>query len=155
MAGRPPFQLKQKPRRDETNGQKHVVKMLRAYLPDQVWWTVSLSGIRLPMEVAVEAKRMGMQKGAPDFSFVFPDKTGLTRYIDLKTPTGSLTFEQRMLMRRVGKDNFKVCIVHPHVPGRTWAEFKATIDPWLAGAGLAWLTDTESVQREARRRAAA
>lgn len=151
MADRPTFKLRRKNRSDESDGQKHVVRKLRAYLPARIWWTVSLSGIRLPPHIAAEAKRMGMERGAPDFSFVFPD--GVTRYIDLKTEQGSLTLEQRQLRRRVGEDDFAVCHVYATAPHRTWAEFKAVLDRWMEPyEGLTWLTDAESVAREMRRR---
>lgn len=146
------FTLKRQNRSDEADGQVLIVERLRAYLPDEVWWTVSLSGIRLPLQVAVKAKKMGMQKGAPDFSFVLRD--GGTRYIDLKTVDGDLTPEQKRLRQMVGAHNFKVTRVYPDNPRKTWWEFKGALDYWMAPLGIAWLTDTESYQREQRRRAA-
>lgn len=147
-----PFKLKPKNRKDEADGQVHVVKMLRAYLPDEVWWSVSLSGVCLPMHIAVSAKRAGMQKGAPDFSFIFRD--GVTRYVEMKTLEGALTPEQQTVERLVGRHNFKVCRAYPGNHGQTWREFKRALTDWMAPLGIAWLTGAESLRREAQRRAA-
>jgi hypothetical protein len=152
MAGRP-FTLKSRRRSREADGQKFVVQQLRSYLPDEVWWTVSLSGIRLPPHIAAEAKRLGMQKGAPDFSFVFPD--GLTRYVDLKTTTGSLTPEQAALQAVVGEESFKVVTVYSLALDKTWREFRAALAPWMAANGLSLLSEAEALKRHQRRLQAA
>lgn len=129
----------------ESNIQKRVAAMLRAYLPDEVWWTASLSGIPLAAPAAARAKEHGMQRGAPDLSFIFPD--GRTRYIELKAAKGTLTPEQRALhdiLQPVGC--FAIC--------RSWEEVRGILKMWLAFYGLRLLTDTESYQREMKRRAA-
>lgn len=149
MAGRP-FHLRSPQRNDEAAGQKHVVRMLRAYMPGPpvCWWCASINGVRLPMHTAMEAKRMGMERGAPDLSFVFRD--GITRVIDLKLPDGSLTKEQKALREMMGAHNFAVCTVYPLYPGRTWAEVKGVLEGWMAPLGDRLLTDAEAIklQRE-------
>jgi hypothetical protein len=123
--------------------QERVAAMLRAYLPSEVWFTASLSGVTLSPGVAAAAKRAGMSRGAPDLSFVWPD--GETTYCEIKAEDGTLSVEQKFLALRLG-ECMAVC--------RSWAEVRAALEPWLDRYGLRWLTDTESVRREADRRAA-
>lgn len=119
--------------------QQRIVAMLRAYLPDEVWWTASLSGVPLSPAAAKRAKAHGMQKGAPDLSFVFPD--GVTKYIEVKSQTGILTPEQRALQVTLGTHRFAVA--------RSWEDAKEILTAWLAEHGLRFLTDAESVRRRA------
>ena len=121
--------------------QERIAAMLRAYLPDEIWWSASLSGVKLTPRGAADAKKAGMQKGAPDLSFIFPD--GSTRYLEVKGPDGVLTPEQRQLATVLGD---RMAVV------RSWPEARAALDVWMAGHGLRFLTDTESYQRDARRR---
>lgn len=116
--------------------QRHVAAMLRAYLPDDIWWTASLSGVPLTAGVAGKAKAAGMQRGAPDLSFVWPD--GTTTYCELKADTGSLTPEQKRLAETLG-DRFVIC--------RSWVAVRAALEAWMTPLGLQFLTDTESVRR--------
>ncbi len=139
-----PFRLRAKHGRPEAVLQKHVAAMLRAYLPDEVWWTASLSGIRLSPGAVMSAKTSGMNRGAPDLSFIWPD--GATTYVELKAEGGVLSPEQARLARTLGK-TMRVA--------RSWPEVKAIVGGWLAEQGLGWLTEKESLEREARRRAAA
>lgn len=136
-----PFVLRRSRAQPEAAFQRQVAALLRAYLPDEVWWTASLSGVTLSAEVAGKAKAAGMQKGAPDLSFVLPN--GSTVYVELKTDTGTLTPEQKMLGETLG-DDFAVC--------RSWQEVKAALERWFAPLGLRLLTDTESVRRHASTR---
>jgi hypothetical protein len=127
----------------ETAIQTGVVKHLRAYMPRGVFWTASLSGVRLSMNVAGMAKRAGMNRGAPDLSFIWPD--GQTTYIEMKAADGSLSVEQRALKLMLG-DRMRVA--------RSWDEVKSILTGWIASHGLAFLTDAEALQREADRRQA-
>lgn len=138
------FRLRAQGRGEEAAIQERVAAMLRAYMPTEVWWTASLSGVPLSPPVAAAAKRAGMQKGAPDLSFIFPD--GRSRYIELKTPTGTLTPEQAMLQERLGP-RMAVC--------RSWPEVRDVLIVWLRSYGLRLLTDKESVMREGAARQAA
>ena len=138
------FKLKAPNRQPERDLQRAVAEDLRAYLPGEVWWTASLSGVRLSPGVASDAKKAGMEKGAPDLSFVWPD--GETTYVELKAGDGTLTAEQKRLQATLGS-RFAVC--------RSKAEVRAVLAPRLAAAGLRFLTDTESWQREGLRRARA
>lgn len=121
--------------------QRQVVGLLRAYLPDEIWWSASLSGVQLSAPIAARAKAAGMQRGAPDLSFVLPD--GTTVYIELKAPGGSLTPEQKALGETLS-DSFAVC--------RTWPEVRTALRGWMAPHGLRFLTNTESVRRHAAAR---
>lgn len=138
------FRLKAKPRRPEADLQRDVAAKLRAYLPWSVWWTASLSGIRLTPRMASEAKRAGSNRGAPDLSFIWPD--GKTTYIELKAEDGELSAEQKALARTLGP-SMRVC--------RSWPEVEGAINAWMCAYDLKFLTDGEAVQRELGRRAAA
>lgn len=70
-----------------------VKQYLNLCLPDSVFWSASLTGTYLTPRARERAKAMGVRRGVPDFVFVFPD--GVTRWIELKAPGGSLTPEQR------------------------------------------------------------
>lgn len=139
-----PFTLKNKPGRPEQAIQERVAAMLRAYLPDEVWWTASLSGVRLSPAVAGQAKAAGLERGCPDLMFIFLGD-GSVRFIEVKAEGGQLTPEQARLARALGA-RFAVA--------RDWPGAKATLERWMGDLGLRFLTDTESLQREARRRAA-
>lgn len=135
-----PWALRAPNRKLESELQLHVVRQLRLYLPDEVWFTVSLSGLRLPPQIAVRAKAAGMEKGAPDLSFVFPG--GVTHYIELKKPGGTLSPEQKRLAEVLGW-RFALC--------RSWAEVKAVLADWMATHGLAFLDETAAVRRALKR----
>lgn len=136
-----PFKLKRPRQQPETLLQRHVATMLRAYLPDQVWWSCSLSGVPLSPGGASAAKAMGMNKGAPDLSFIWPD--GWTTYLELKAENGVLTPEQAMLSTRL-ESAFRVA--------RSWDEASAALSEWMTPYGLRFLTERESLVREGQRR---
>lgn len=70
-----------------------AVKQYLVYaLPEDIYWTASLTGVHLGMQARVRAKAMGIRRGFPDLCFLFPD--GVTRYIELKAGAG-LSPEQR------------------------------------------------------------
>lgn len=70
-----------------------TVKQYLVYcLPAGILWTASLTGTNLSIRAATKAKAMGVRRGWPDFSFLFPD--GVTRFIELKAGA-SLSPEQR------------------------------------------------------------
>lgn len=138
------FRLRAPNQRPESHIQVEIAAKLRAYLPDQIWFTASLSGVPLSAAVAGAAKRAGMQKGAPDLSFIFPD--GKTRYIENKAVGGPLTPEQAALQKVLGR---RMAVCH------SWTEVRDTLSAWLALYGLRLLTDKESVEREIARRKAA
>ena len=120
----------------EADLQREVVMQLRAYLPDNVRWFASLSGVRLTPGVAGRAKAAGMNRGAPDLSFIWPSSD--TTYIELKARGGRLTPEQVPIARTLGP-KLAVC--------RTWDEVEAAVSVWLNFHGLRWLTERESLHR--------
>ena len=120
----------------EEHLQAHVATMLRAYLPDGIWWSASLSGIRLTPHLQKKAKGQGLNRGAPDLSFVMP--SGVTRYIELKVGKNGLTDEQEALQATLG-GRMAVC--------RSWPEVRDQLAAWMAPHGLRFLTDTESFKR--------
>lgn len=116
--------------------QRQVVAHLRMYLPSEVWWTASLSGIKLPIQAAARAKAHGVNRGALDLSFIWPD--GISTYIELKSRRGRLTPEQAMLADRL-KSRMATCW--------TLADVRIALEDWMAAHGLRWLTDTEAYRR--------
>lgn len=76
----------------ETRLQISVKQYLNMCLDPAVQWTASLTGVHLTIQAATRAKAMGVRRGWPDLSFLFPD--GVTRYIELKAGA-SLSPEQR------------------------------------------------------------
>lgn len=119
--------------------QQRIVAMLRAYMPPEVWWAASLSGVPMNPAAAKRAKAHGMEKGAPDLSFVFPN--GETKYIEVKSAVGTLTPEQKALQSVLGPSRFAVA--------RSWDDAKEILAVWLASHGLRFLTDRESIQGRA------
>jgi hypothetical protein len=127
-------------RKDETELQKLIVTDLRAYLPEGVWFGCSLSGLRLPMHAAVEAKRCGMEKGAPDLSVAFlsTDDTH-TYYLELKTLDGQLRPEQAAFARWAGPAYFRVV--------RSFSQYRDIMSGWLEAHGMRFLTPAESIRK--------
>lgn len=138
------FALRAPRQTPEEDLQKRVATMLRAYLPDSVWWSASLSGVKLSPGIAAKAKAAGMQRGAPDISYVWPD--GVTTYTELKAGIGVLTPEQKALAEVLGA-RMVIC--------RSWADVKAALSVWMAPFGLQWLTERESLRRASTVRRAA
>ena len=116
--------------------QRQVVSHLRMYLPSEVWWTASMSGVSLSPQAASRAKALGMRKGFPDLSFIWPD--GSTSYLELKAPKGRLTPEQAALAKTLA-DRMDVCT--------SLVAVVRVLDLWMAAHGLRWLTDTEAYRR--------
>lgn len=111
----------------EAKLQIDIKNYLSVVLPPSIFWTASLTGTNLSIRAATKAKAMGVRRGLPDLCFVFPD--GITRFIELKAPKGSLTPEQqafRDLCSKSGRDIFAVC--------RSVEEVDATLRGW--GASL-------------------
>lgn len=127
----------------ESELQLRVVQQLRMYLPDEVWFTVSLSGLRLPPQVARRAKKAGMERGAPDLSFIFPG--GITHYIELKAPGGTMTTEQKRLAEVLGW-RFAVC--------HSWAEVRDVLTDWMRTHELTFLDESAAVRRALAREGA-
>ncbi len=116
--------------------QKQVAALLRAYLPEGVWFTASLSGVKLTPAIAGQAKAAGMNRGAPDLSFIWPD--GDTTYIELKADKGVLTPEQKALSETL-KGRLAVC--------RSTQDVWHALTEWMTPYGLRFLTDRESLKR--------
>lgn len=109
----------------EARLQTAVKEYLGWCLPPSIFWTASLTGTHLTMQAAARAKAMGVRRGLPDLVFVFPD--GVSRWIELKTPTGSLSPEQRVfrdLCRDSGRDIWALA--------RTVEEVAETLTRWGA-----------------------
>lgn len=87
----------------EADLQEAVVKYLELALPPSagVWWSASMSGVRLPSAAAkAKAKRQGLRPGMPDLCFIplWGENHGETFWIELKAAKGQLSVEQTALM---------------------------------------------------------
>ena len=76
--------------------QVQVTRYLKAHLHPSVFWTASLTGTNLSMTQRNRAKAAGVRKGWPDVT-LFNPADGRTLFVELKSPTGSLTPEQRAM----------------------------------------------------------
>lgn len=73
--------------------QRSVREFLVYCLPADVLWTASMTGQNLSVMDRGRQKAAGVRRGWPDISLCCPD--GITRFIELKSASGSLTPEQR------------------------------------------------------------
>lgn len=78
--------------------QVEIRRYLECVLPNSIEWTANGAGQALTIYAANKAKASGVRRGWPDLQFLFPD--GITRYVELKTATGSLSPEQRAFRDR-------------------------------------------------------
>ena len=120
--------------------QAEVASKLRFHLPDEIWWSASMSGSLRSPHLQRKAKAMGLNRGAPDLSFIFPD--GVTRYVELKAAKGRPTPEQARLVQTLSV-NIAVC--------RSWQDVESALSAWMAPYGLRFLTDSEGYRRAAQR----
>lgn len=139
------YRLKPSNRRDEAELQERVVATLDAYLPDQVRFFGSPNGLKLHPKYLGRLRKIGVRRGCPDLTFCCL-LNGEWWAIELKAGANGLTPEQREIAEAMG-DRFAVC--------RSWEAARSTLEAWMAPHGLRFLTDTESVRREAQRRTAA
>lgn len=82
----------------EARLQSAVVRYLIWCLPPEIDWWPSFAGKKRTQREQAAAKAQGMRRGEPDLKFVLPDDTCV--WIELKSPTGTLTSEQRDFFRR-------------------------------------------------------
>lgn len=91
----------------EARLQKLVRSYLDVALPPEILWTASMAGTHLSPKARSHNKAMGVKRGWPDLSFLFPD--GVTRFIELKAGA-SLSPEQREFRDACAPHNtFRVC----------------------------------------------
>lgn len=115
--------MKQPRSNPEHQLQSRVREYLGWCLPAEVEWTASLVGTNLSVNARNRAKAAGVRPGWPDLQFLFPD--GVTRYIELKAPEGSLRPEQRAFRDRCAPHGiWAVC--------RSVEEVEATLRGWGA-----------------------
>ena len=132
-----PFTLTADRGRPEEIIQRQCAAMLRAYAPASIWWTASLSGVPLSPQARATAKACGLERGAPDLSFILPD--GRSVYVEMKARDGVLTVEQKRVAALLGPERFVVC--------RSWPDLRQALSGWLAPHGERLLTDVETVRR--------
>lgn len=69
-----------------------VARFLKIAAPDLLFFHVPNGGYRHPAE-AKKLKDMGVMPGVPDMAFILPG--GLIGFIELKTPTGRVSPDQK------------------------------------------------------------
>ena len=123
----------------EADIQAHVVTMLRAYLPPEVRFGASLSGVKLTAVIAFHAKRQGLEPGWPDLGFIITDGPGRGQRFDIemKSATGTMTADQKVIVGAMG-ERAAVC--------RSWDDVRDVLDVWMAKFGLRFLTPAESIR---------
>lgn len=82
-------------------------RWLHVVAPDLIWWHTPNGGAR-DARVGSVLKRMGALAGVPDLAFLLPDRRVL--WVEVKTPTGRLTPEQRALHPRMSDAGHPVLI---------------------------------------------
>lgn len=103
--------------------QIRIHQMLTFRLPDGVLWTASMTGTHLSMSARTRMKAMGVRRGFPDLMFLLPD--GRTVYAEVKTPTGSLSVEQRAF-----RDHCKASGLGMWALVRSEADMVAALERW-------------------------
>jgi hypothetical protein len=104
--------------------QVQVRQYLMTALPPSIEWTANAAGVRVSIHAAKKMKAAGVRRGWPDIQFLFPD--GVTRFVELKTPTGSLRPEQR---------DFRDRCLNIRPPVDIWALCRSVEDVAAALAG--------------------
>jgi hypothetical protein len=105
----------------EYHEQVRLFQMRDLYLPqypDLKYLNSSLCGIRLPIGLAVKAKRMGMPKGFPDINLPTKRSNYSGLYIELKRPAikslgvkaGMLTKEQKEWIAYLAIQSYVVAV---------------------------------------------
>jgi hypothetical protein len=100
-----------------------VATYFRFAMPDNYIWTACPAGMRGSLYQGVKAKAAGLNPGWPDLQILFP--TAVTRYIELKSPDGRLTPDQRRFhdfCAATGRDIWALC--------RTVEDVEATCLRW-------------------------
>jgi len=103
--------------------QEGWVVCIREILPPEVKFTASAAGVPLTPKVRSDLKAAGLEPGWPDLQFLFPD--GITRYIEDKTPVGSLRPAQRAFRDACGDRDIWAL-------ARTWSDIETALARWCA-----------------------
>jgi len=103
--------------------QVQVRQYLMWCLPPSIEWTANAAGVFVSPTVANKMKAAGVRRGWPDLQFLFPD--GVTRYIELKAPKGTLSAEQREFAARCKPHDTWACC-------RSLGEVEAVLRGWGA-----------------------
>lgn len=99
-----------KPRTEpELRAQKSVKEFLVLCLPPDVMWSATLNGVRLTPQTLAKAKASGLRRGPLDLVFAWRGWGGVSKWIEMKSETGSLTAEQKDWIRAVGPEHCAVC----------------------------------------------
>lgn len=104
--------------------QVEICRYLAVALPPSIIFTADAAGVPVSIFTASKMKAAGVRRGWPDIRFLMPD--GVTRYIEVKTPTGSLSPEQR---------DFRDRCLNIRPPVDIWALCRSVEDVAAALAG--------------------
>ena len=92
-------------RNEEYHIQVAVVQWLRVQYPNALF-TISPSGMKLPIGVAVKLKRMGYVAGTPDIMILEPRGGFHGLFVELKAPAGRMTPEQKCFLEELNKRGY-------------------------------------------------
>ena len=83
--------------------QRQVADYLDRHLPDGALWWHTPNGGHRNKAVAAKLKAQGVKRGVPDVIILWQ---GSALFIELKTPTGALSKEQREWRDSLGNEGF-------------------------------------------------
>lgn len=115
-------------KRDEQNLQIMVIQYLRVRYATALF-TISPQGMKLPMMVAVNLKRMGYRRGTPDIMIFSPRGKYHGLFIELKKDVKQKpTKEQMDFILEARKIDYYACVCGDFISARE------TIDNYMRGA---------------------
>lgn len=100
-----------KRRQTEYYDQVAVAEYLRRKFPNLLW-SCTISGVFLPISVAVKMKRMGLNRGLPDILIFEAGGQYIGLAIEMKVKGNSLTPEQRKMMEKMEELGWKTAVCY-------------------------------------------
>jgi hypothetical protein len=110
---------------DEYDIQKQIVQYVEAAHPG-VMFCASLGGLRLPMGLAVKAKKLGYRKGFPDLEFPEPRGCFHGLYIELKADEGKPRADQLRVVEKLNLRGYRAVFCYG------FEEARKEIDSYLS-----------------------
>ena len=90
--------------------QTEVIRFLDLKYPEIPRAVSPAAGFRVSAGLAMKMVRMGYQKGTPDLIILEPANIYSGLVIELKTPTGSLSSEQKLFLQRMADRGYLTAI---------------------------------------------
>lgn len=113
--------------RAEQAFQQQVASYLDHVVPGLLWWHVPNGAGNRGVRLGGILKSMGVKAGVPDIAMVLP--MGRAAFIELKTPKGSLSADQKAFRDRA------VAINAFWAEARSLADVEAILERWLTPFG--------------------